>query len=182
MRGQISRSPFHHNFGEMTHHLLRSIQIFSCGLTVLGNCALIQSVAFKAILVSVGLFLTFVGADCILASLELSKLLTYPKFLKKPRIAALIDSMLENAYGISVFVKCWVFISAIESILFASSSFSIFSMTLLLVWSSAYLVLDFDFLEHSAFWKPLLESLLFCLNFIVVVWFKCFFSVPLFPE
>ncbi|WP_108623727.1 hypothetical protein [Candidatus Similichlamydia epinepheli] len=181
VRCQLSTSPFQKAFDEDAPCFLGASQVLFCGLALLGNCVVVQSIASKVFLALLGGVLSLSGAERIIYALSGLGIISYP-FCQK------LQSFMEGAFVFlhlpSIFVKCWMFASTV-GLFFKATTLSVFSLTLLLLWTAIYLFFDFDSYfpyacDLSSDWTDFLNELIFCLNVLMTVWLPVFWKVPLF--
>ncbi|WP_157952406.1 hypothetical protein [Candidatus Similichlamydia epinepheli] len=178
----IESSIFRKKFGKTgTQKLLLAMQNVNCGLVLLGNCFRIKVVALKAIFASCSFALLVVGAEGIIYARSVAKLAKYPNFLKRKWLIRSMNKAVILSKKLSISVKVCAIISALMSVFFSASSLSVFSILLILLWASAYLLFDAELLTSSDKYAVFLESCLFCLNILAAIRFIGFLAMPLFP-
>ncbi|WP_108623728.1 hypothetical protein [Candidatus Similichlamydia epinepheli] len=177
---RLKDSPFQKRFNENTSYFLVSSQILFCGIALLGNCVSVHSTSLKIFLAIFGGTLFLSGVERVIDVLSCVNLISYP-FAKK--LQSFMDNTLDLFHIPSVFVKCWMFGSTI-GLFFKTTTLSVFSLTLLLLWLSISLIFDVDayfpdIFTFSCIWTDFLEDLVLCLNVFMAVWFLGFWKMPI---
>ncbi|WP_157952403.1 hypothetical protein [Candidatus Similichlamydia epinepheli] len=180
---QLSSHPFSSGHIMYRRYFLAASQILFCGSTLLGNCLRVSLAASKTILAFSGFYMVVVGMDRIFMFFDCMDLLTYPDAIKF-NISGYTSEVFKRTHIMSLFIKTWMLTFNLISILFSSSTLSVFHLTLLFIWIIPYLFFDFDvfypsFFKLSDTVSSCLDSFLFCLNILMTFCFFGFLNVPL---
>ncbi|WP_108623726.1 hypothetical protein [Candidatus Similichlamydia epinepheli] len=178
----LKNSPFHKKIVSGFPYFLAANQVFCFGMVLLGNCFHVQSVALRSILAFSGIALTFLGLERSFFLLSNRDLFLYP-FPEKIN-SFMSGFQFKAAHILSIFIKCWTLALSVWSIFSASPSLSVFSVTLLLLWLSVYLVFDLNgyfpgIFDLSNVTNDFLEDLIVCLNVLTSIWFLGFLAISL---